>query len=83
MNWKADQYKDFAFPFMRRRAGVFNGRRLLRGAARGSRSMLRKARRQRSRSFFCCCPVFFVLGFAGLGLIASALYFGIRFLGWA
>jgi hypothetical protein len=83
MSWKALQTKDLAYPFMRRRDGALNGRRLLRGAARGRSSMSRGPRLQRSRSFFCCCPVFFVLGLAGLAMIAGSLYLGIQYLGWA
>ena len=73
MSWKAYQTKDFAYPFMRRPNGVLNGMRLVPGAGRATRS----------RSFFCCCPIFFALGVAGLGMVGGFLYLGIRFLGWA
>ena len=74
-------YKGFLHPFRE-----YRGRsRLLRGIGRGTRSAraIRAARPSKHRRGCCCCPAFFVLGLAGLGLIAGIFYLGIRFLGWA
>ena len=71
-------YKDFLHLFR----GSRRGGRLLRGIGRGARRALRAARPTRQqRRGCCCCPAFFVLGLAGLGLIAGFFYIGIRFLG--
>jgi hypothetical protein len=83
MSWKAYPYKDFLYPFLRRRAGARNLRGVFRGIRRGTRSVLREARPRTHRRWFCCCPVFFALGLASLGAFAGLLYVGIRFLGWA
>jgi len=75
-------YKGFLHPLR----GSRGGSRLLRGIARGVRSaraMRFNRPRVYTRSWCCCCPMFFVLGLAGLGLVGGAFYVGIRFLGWA
>jgi hypothetical protein len=72
-------YKGFFHPSR----GYRGGSRLLRGIGRGARRAIRAARPQRQRRGCCCCPAVFVLGLAGVGLIAGSLYLGIRFLGWA
>ena len=83
MNWRAYGYEGFLYPFWRRRGRVGEARRVLRGITRGSRSMMRTGRPRTQRRWFCCCPVFFVLGLAGVSLTAGVLYLGIRMLGWA
>jgi hypothetical protein len=85
MSWTGYTYKGFPYAFMRRRGAVRDWRRMLRGVGRGTRSVIRAARPRTHtrRRGCCCCPVFFVLGLAGLGTIAGFLYLGIRFLGWA
>jgi hypothetical protein len=82
MSWSAYGVEGFGYPFWRRRSRVRQARRVLRGIARGSRSMLRNARPHRQRRG-CCCPLFLLLGLAGLGLAAGLFYAGIRILGWA
>ena len=68
------------FTDMRRYRGVG---RLLRGVGRSARSRMRSAGQRRDRRGCCCCPAFFILGLAGVGLIAGFFYAGIRLLGWA
>jgi hypothetical protein len=70
-------YKDFLHLFR----GSRRGSRLLRGIGRGARRAIRAARPRQQRRGCCCCPAFFVLGLAGLGLIAGFFYVGIRFIG--
>ena len=55
--------------FLRAFRGSRGGRRLLRGIGRGTRRAIRAARPSKQRRGCCCCPAFFVLGLAGLGLI--------------
>jgi hypothetical protein len=66
--------------FLRAFRGSRGGRRMLRGIGRGTRRAIRAARPGKQRRGCCCCPAFFVLGLAGLGLIAGFFYVGIRFL---
>ena len=73
----------FLHPFMGKRSGGRNVRRLLRGIGRGTRSVIRSARPRRQRRGCCCCPLVLVLGLAGVSSIAGLFYWGIRFLGWA
>jgi hypothetical protein len=75
MNWTGDTYQGFLNPFRRSREGGRNVRRLLRGVGR-----MRGPRLRRHRGGCCCCPAVFLLGLAGLGLIAGSLYLGIRLL---
>ena len=82
MDSKTYQYEDFAVPLMGRRGGLLDWRRLM-GRGRGAKGMLRGRRLRKSRSFFCCCPVFLALGVAAFGAVAGLLYFGVHFLGWA
>ena len=85
MSWIGYAYKGFPYIFRRRGGGGRDWGQLLRGIGRGTRRAIRAARprtRTRRRGC-CCCPAIFVLGFAGLGLIAGFFYLGIRFLGWA
>jgi hypothetical protein len=56
---------------------------MLRGIGRGARRAMRDVRPRRYRRGCCCCPMVFVLGLAGLGLMGGAFYLGLRFLGWA
>ena len=83
MNWKAYPDEGFAVPLMGRRGGLMDWRRFARGAGRGARGMMRGMRRRKSRSFFCCCPVFLELGVAAFGAVAGLLYLGVHVLGWA
>jgi hypothetical protein len=69
-------YRGFLRPLRGRRGGS----RRLRGIARGARRAIRAARPSQNRRGCCCCPAFFVLGLAGLGLIAGFVYAGIRLL---
>ena len=69
--------------FLRSVRGTGGGRRVLRGIGRGARRAVRAARPRRDRRGCCCCPAFFILGLAGLGMLAGFFYLGIRFLGWA
>ena len=79
MSWTGYRYEGFLHPFRGRRGGS----RLLRGIGRGTRRAIRAARPRRDRRGCCCCPAVFLLGLAGVGLIAGFFYLGIRFLGWA
>jgi hypothetical protein len=78
MSWTGYVYKGILRPFGRGRAGGRNLRGVLRRAGR-----MRRASPPRHRRGCCCCPAFFMLGLAGVGLIAGFFYLGIRFLGWA
>ena len=73
-------YKGFLHSFRRHGGAGRRWGRLLRGVGKGTRSMLRSARPRGQRRGCCCCPVFFLLGVAGVGLIAGSLYLGVRFL---
>lgn len=75
-------HKGFLHSFRRHRGVGRDWGRLLRGVGRSTRSMIRSARPRGQRRGCCCCPAFFILGLAGVGLIAGFLYLGIRFLGW-
>jgi hypothetical protein len=78
MNWTGSVYKGILHPFRRGRTGVRTLRGVLRKAGRMQRPSLPRHRRG-----CCCCPAVFVLGLAGLGLLAGCFYLGVRFLGWA
>ena len=75
--------KGFLHRFGRHRGAGRNLGRLLRGVGRSAGSRIRSARPRGDRRGCCCCPAFFILGLAGVGLIAGFLYTGIRLLGWA
>jgi hypothetical protein len=79
MSWTGYRYKGFLHPFRSYRGGS----RLLKGIGRGARRAIRAVPSHRQRRSCCCCPAFFLLGLAGVGLIAGFFYLGIRFLGWA
>ena len=83
MGWIRFTDKGFLHPFRSHRGAGRNLGRLLRGVGRSARSRMRSARPRRDRRGCCCCPAFFIVGLAGVGLIAGFLSAGIRLLGWA
>jgi len=83
MSWIGYTYTGFPYLFRRRWGARRNWGGLLRGIRRGTRSMMRGARPRRHGRGCCCCPAFFLLGLAGVGLLAGFIYLGIRFVGWA
>jgi hypothetical protein len=78
MSWTGSVYKGMFHPFSRGRVGG----RMLRGVIRRAGRM-RRPSAPRPRRGCCCCPLVFVLGLAGLGLLGGSVYAGIRLLGWA
>lgn len=70
MNWTG-----YMYPFRRYRGAGRGVSHLLRRVGR-----MRGARLRRHGRGCCCCPAFFLLGLAGVGLLAGFLYAGIRFL---
>jgi hypothetical protein len=83
MGWIRFTDKGFLHRFGGHGGAGRNLGRILRGVGRTARSRMRSSRPRRDRRGCCCCPAFFILGLAGMGLIAGFLYAGIRLLGWA
>jgi hypothetical protein len=83
MNWTAYSYENSPYGMWRGRGGMRGGRRMLRGIGRGARAMMRGRHLRRYRRGCCCCPMFLLLGLAGIGVLGGFLVLGMRLLGWA
>jgi len=78
MSWTGYTYQGSLYPFRRGRYGGRDLSRMLRGVGK-----MRGTRLKGHKRGCCCCPAVFLLGLAGLGLVAGFFFLGMRFLGWA